>query len=387
MQPRLTVVQIFSTFAQFEADRFSHWAIDVRLRRNMQQAQTQLEAASEEFWVLHWHRQHQSELPSRHLAAYVQEVCYWAAHRIAASPSEVLELPDRFQIAIATLPKVLQTYRAEQGASLKTYARLSFRNTIRDRLRHQQESSRRTDWGLLRKVSQKCLIEALQVGGLSEDAIARYRLAWTSFKRLYQPTTTATRQLAAPDAETWQAIANFYSRQRSEAIDPAAIEGWLKVCAKQIRAYLSPPITSLNLQKFEDGSGEMQDDLPDQADPPMESLITQEEWRSRQEQKTQIQQVLKTTLETLDPQMQTLLKLYYQQALTQQQIAQQLDIKQYTVSRRLSSAKEMLLKAIARWSQTTLHISLTSPAVQQMSLVLEDWLQSHYQAVPWQEKR
>nr|WP_228035137.1 sigma-70 family RNA polymerase sigma factor [Oculatella sp. LEGE 06141] len=347
----------------------------------MQQSETEL-GESEEFWVLHWHRQHQSELPSRHLAAYVQEVCYWAARRIAANPGDAFGLPDRFQIAIATLPKVLQGYRAEQGASLRTYALLSFSNTIRDRLRHQQESSRRTDWGLLRKVSQKCLTEALQAAGLDEDAIARCRLAWAGFKRLYLPNTTATRQLAAPDAQTWKAIADFYSRQRSDAIDPATIEGWLKVCAKQIRAYLSPPITSLNLQKFEDGLGETQDDLPDQADPPMESLIAQEELRARQEQKMQINRVLKTALETLDPQMQTLLKLYYQRALTQQQIAHQLDIKQYTVSRRLSSAKEILLKAIVRWSQTTLHISLTSPTVQQMSLVLEEWLQT----IPWQEE-
>ncbi|NJO53383.1 MAG: hypothetical protein HC840_32720 [Leptolyngbyaceae cyanobacterium RM2_2_4] len=74
----------------------------------------------------------------------------------------------------------------------------------------------------------------------------------------------------------------------------------------------------------------------------------------------------------------TLLALYYGQQLTQQQIAQQLEIKQYTVSRRLSSTKEILLKAIAQWSQETLHISLTSPAVQQMSLVLEEWLQVQY---------
>jgi transcriptional regulator with XRE-family HTH domain len=80
-------------------------------------------------------------------------------------------------------------------------------------------------------------------------------------------------------------------------------------------------------------------------------------------------------LEALDPQTQTLLDLYYQQGLTQQQIAAQLEIKQYTVSRRLSSAQETLLRSLARWSQETMHITLTSPVVKQMSIVLEEWLE------------
>ncbi len=383
MQPRLTPTQIFSTFAQFEPNRFSRWVVNGELRRNVQRVETEIQADSEDFWVLHWHQQsqHQNQLAIGHLAAYVQEPCYWAAYRITTRPGDC-ELPDRFQMAIATLPKVLEGYRPDQGASLKTYALLSFSNTIRDRLRHQQESNRRTDWGLLRKVSQKCLTEALTAAGLPEETISRYRLVWTGFKRFYQPSTTATRQLATPDAQTWTTIAEFYRQQRSETVEPAVIESWLKVCARQIRAYLSPPVTSLNLQKFEDGAGELQDDLPDQADSPMESLISQEEVQSRQVQKMQVKEVLATALETLDPQVQTLLRLYYQQMLTQQQIALQLEMKQYTVSRRLSSAKEALLKALARWSQTTLHISLTSPAMQQMSLVLEEWLQTHYQEEP-----
>lgn len=386
MQPRSTLVQIFSTFAQFEADCFSYWATSIRLRRSIQRVKTKVEEESEEFWVLHWHQhwQHQSQLPQdlpgdvsyEHLAAYVQEVCYWSAYRVTTRPRHD-GLADCFQMAIVTLPKVLKGYRAEQGASLKTYAFLSFSNTIRDRLRHQQECSCRTDWGLLRKVSQKCLTESLKAAGLTNEMIDRYRLAWIGFKRFYLPNTTALRQLAAPDAETWRAIADFYNCQQLATVDPTTIEDWLRGCVKTIRAYLSPPITSLNVQKFEDGTGDVQDDLPDLTDAPLEVLISQEELRSRQEQKAQIEQILMTALETLDPEHQMLLKLYYQRGMTQQQIAQQLDMKQYTISRRLSKVKETLLKAIAHWSQTTLHISLTSPAVQQMSLVLEEWLQAH----------
>jgi DNA-binding transcriptional regulator LsrR (DeoR family) len=73
--------------------------------------------------------------------------------------------------------------------------------------------------------------------------------------------------------------------------------------------------------------------------------------------------------------MRQIVEQYYREGLTQQEIATQLDVKQYTVSRRLSSAKEALLLALAQWSQEHLHTALTSPAVKAMSIVLEEWLQ------------
>ena len=70
--------------------------------------------------------------------------------------------------------------------------------------------------------------------------------------------------------------------------------------------------------------------------------------------------------------------MYYTQQLNQQQIAQQLEIQQYTVSRRLSKARQSLLLALAQWSQNTLHISLTSDVLKDTSAVLEEWLKTHY---------
>lgn len=36
MRPRQTIIEMFSTFMQFEADCFSGWACDLKLRRSMQ---------------------------------------------------------------------------------------------------------------------------------------------------------------------------------------------------------------------------------------------------------------------------------------------------------------------------------------------------------------
>ncbi|NJL19847.1 MAG: hypothetical protein HC895_01910 [Leptolyngbyaceae cyanobacterium SM1_3_5] len=110
MQLRQRMIEIFSTFAQFVNDRFGGWAIDSRLQRSMQQAiaQTKLEAthSGEAFWSLHWYRLYQSQQSDfavGHLAAYLQETCYWAAHRMSAN--ELEQLPDYFQLAIARCPK------------------------------------------------------------------------------------------------------------------------------------------------------------------------------------------------------------------------------------------------------------------------------------------
>jgi len=53
-------------------------------------------------------------------------------------------------------------------------------------------------------------------------------------------------------------------------------------------------------------------------------------------------------------------------------------MKQYTVSRRLTKSRETLLQALAQWSQQTLHISLTSNVLKNISAVLDELLQNYY---------
>lgn len=78
----------------------------------------------------------------------------------------------------------------------------------------------------------------------------------------------------------------------------------------------------------------------------------------------------------MKPDLRHLLHLYYQESLTQQQIAQTLQTKQYTVSRRLTKARETLLKTLVQWSQTMANAPLTADTLQQISLLLEEWLKS-----------
>lgn len=404
MQPRRTVTAMFSTFVGFEGDCFQRWLTEPALRRNLRRHNieelddsavddssmkaTQAARPTYEFWVLHWHRLWGSNpalaaqrLALGHLTAFLQETCYWTAQRTARQLQGVqYGVADCFQLAIAAVPNLLKGYSPAQGASLATYARLCFGNTLRDRLRQQQEVTSRSDWGLLRKASQKQITEALQGAGLSPEQITGHRLAWMAYKACWAGATAATRQLTAPDRATWEAIATFCNSQRaveSPPVTTATVEQWLKAAAQALRRLLHPTVGSLNVPKFEEG-GEWQDDLPAAGDTPWGQLIHQEEVQERQRQRALVGERLRGAIAALPEADQQLLRLYYDRRSTQQQIAEQLQIKQYTVSRRLSRVREALLLDLAHWSQETLHISITSPVLKQMGLVLEEWLQQTF---------
>ncbi|MBD2080766.1 sigma-70 family RNA polymerase sigma factor [Leptolyngbya sp. FACHB-17] len=388
MQPRQSIIDLFSTFVQFKADSFGGWATDARLRRSIQtHLSERSEPHADTFWVVYWQKVWQQHPDKKtalgHLSAYLQEACYWSAYKTMPYLSQSrYRLSDCFQVAIAEVPRILKARDPDYPGSLKTYASQAFSNSIRDFLRQSREIDLCSDWGLLLKVSRKRLVESLQNAGLNTDDIDRWILAWSCFESVYLPTKSPKlRQLPAPNRETWDAIASCYNQQRHQLRSPGdeasadVIQKWLTACVNRVRSYLYPAVSSLNAPKLGEDTKEFQDDI---VDPDQESLLTdlisQEDLEERQAQRSQLNQVLEAAIAKLDPASQELLQLYYQQNLTQQEIAKQLGIQQYAVSRKLSKAREALLSALLRWSQDTLHIAPTSDVGKQISAVLEEWL-------------
>ncbi|MGH2412361.1 MAG: sigma-70 family RNA polymerase sigma factor [Microcystaceae cyanobacterium] len=402
MRPRQELIELFSTFMQFEADDFKNWAIDIRLRRSMGQCLEQftqhpparISAAptSEVFWSLYWHQCWQTSsnlLAEQHLSAYLQEPCYWAAWQTARRFQTIqFNLPDYFQMAIAQVNTVLKRFNPHRSASLRAYANLTFPSLLRDILRQRQEADLCTNWGLLRKVSKKRFLEALQHAGLPADKIAQYRLGWMCFQSQYVEAQPDSPQLPEINYQFWEAVAHLYNTQRTSQLlsldwecSPETIERWLSQCALWVRAYLYPPVESLNVPKSGLESGEVQDDVPDSR---TESLLMEmsdrEAQQERQIQQSQIHSVLVAALEQLDPQSQALLKLYYRDGQTQQQMMEQLQMSQATVSRRLTKAREGLLTVLVKWSQQTLNSTPMSNRIKDMSAALEEWLSVYYDA-------
>ncbi|NEZ55127.1 sigma-70 family RNA polymerase sigma factor [Adonisia turfae] len=392
MRPRTDILAIFSTFIQFEGDRFDAWVSEPRLARNMQQQLLQNRPLehSEKDWVLYWYRlREENPDATKHLWAYLQEPCYWAADHVTRRfPMVQCSLADGFQIAIAHVDRILNGYNPDYSSNLRAYARTAFGNCLRDQLRQQQAINISSDWGLLRRLSQTQLKNSLQSAGyIHLDPLI---LIWKCFKDVCIPEPgRLVRGLQPPNKEQLQAISARYNQLRYNLIPNSnGVDISIDVGTKELlreltqlaaiaRSYLTPSITSLNQPQYDD-SGEEQLDALQTHDTPMTELLATEDYKEQQLRAQQIGAILKNEVANLDAPSQTLLTLYYQQALTQNDIANQLDIKQYQVSRKLSRIRQRLLLSVTTWSQETLHIPNEATVLASVSEVIHEWLQRHY---------
>jgi RNA polymerase sigma factor (sigma-70 family) len=402
MKARQGLVEIFSSFLQLQTDTSQGWVTDPRLRRSMER---QLEPSPDRpdrettpnLWAIYWHRIWQRaltteaptsptlKLPEGHLAAYLQEVCFWTAKKLHFNFASQQSIADLFQSAIANLPKVLSSFNPQYSSNLKGYAEFTFSNLMKDALRRGQEVNICTDWALLHKVSQKRLVESLQLAGLNADTIAAYLLAWRAFRELATPEDAkALRRLPKPSPDTWQAIATFYQAQKTAHLGaqaPAgsaeAMEKWMLTAAKAVRTAQFPTVVSANVPKPGQETGELLDSLAGTDDSLMTELLVEEEQAERTGQMQALANRLQEAIGALEPQMQRLVMAYYGEELTQQQLAERLGMKQYTVSRRLTTVRGKLLQVLAQWSQDCLHVVLTSDVLDTMNATLEDWLKQN----------
>lgn len=396
MHSRQGITELFTTFLQLDADKVIGWATDARLRRNLLNTQACLSDPenSENFWVSYWYKlwQKQAGLAGGHLSAYLQEVCYWAVNKTVTNfSSGQYTLSDCFQMVITKTDKVLKGFKPDMGFNIKNYAGAIFSSELKEMLSQQNEINICTNWRLLRRLNQKRLIESLQNAGLNGDTIERYVLAWKCYSTLHAPQQpTGTRKLARPSNEIWNAIATLYNSQRhTQLTQPGAecngetIEKWLVISAKAARAYFYPNVTSLNAPTGNDDSGgEFQDILPQlRQESLLTEIVAQEELLERQSQQSQISSAISRALNELDAEGQNIIKLYYSNGLTQQQIAKELGVKQYTVSRRLSKCKDTLVLKLATWIEESLHISLNSSVLNYISNILDDLLTVHYSRI------
>jgi RNA polymerase sigma factor (sigma-70 family) len=395
MHPRSGLINLFSTFWQFDADSSGRWVADRRLRRNMESALEQVkQPTSESFWMLHWYKQWRAQVhPSAiaHLTAYVQETCYWVAYQLKDGSPTQQSVEDLFQTAIAQVEKVIGGFNPDLSASLKSYADYRFTSVLQTALRQQKEVSFYSDWYLLCAVSKKRLVESLQQLGESLITIQAYVLAWRCFQEYYVPQAVKKAgKLVPPSDEIWQAIATAYNAERigqlganSRVLKAVTLEKQLLYCAQAIRAYQLPKIISADTPNSdEDECGCLDHYVSDEAQTGIAELVAEEEAARRSGQRSQIINVLQTAIAELDESGRSLLQLYYQQRLTQQEIAQNMGIQQYAVSRQLARVRKKLLLALADWSQQTLHIQLTSIGLGDMGDVLEEWLRLYYHAEP-----
>ncbi len=395
MKSRQTLLETFSSFMQFEDGNYIGWVMAPELKRSMEAQLSQVDRTtiSSHFWALFWHGewQHKSDpLAVEHLTAYLQETCYGAALRFRSQFSQgQFGLADCFQLAIAKTPQVLAGFDPSRGYHLSTYAATAYSTIIKEQLRQSKEIDFCSDWALLRKISRKQLTEAIEQAGFVSPKTNMYLLAWRCFNALYiPPHPTANRALKEPDRETWTAIVNLYNTERNQQpYGPGAVatvsemQDWLNCCASWARSYLNPAQISIHMPLGEPESQELGEVLPQlQSTSELDNLLKQEAEGQRTVQQQAVYAVLAEEIATLDPTRQQLLKLYYGEGRTQQQIAAQGQLKQFQISRYLSRARKKFIQALIQWSQEHLHISITPDIVNTISDDLEVWLRTFYQS-------
>jgi RNA polymerase sigma factor (sigma-70 family) len=390
MNPRTSILDLFSTFAYLEGDNFRRWATDARLRRSIQSCIAAQADRSEGLWSIYWFQQWQSQdspLAETHLFAYLQEPCYWVSQQMARRvQTSQYTLADYFQIANTDVRRVLNGFAVDRGSSLKSYASLVLTNALKDTLRQRQTVDICSDWALLRKWSKKRVREVLDRVGVVEPEASQYQLAWFCFKTLYTPNDSGGDRSATPTPALWQEIADFYNAQRQSqlavpgaTISPTQIEGRLTKLGRWLRDYLYPTVNSLNRPKLGDEAGEFQDDLSDDAGLTLlDVAIEREEITHRTAQQSQLKTILTQAVADLAPELQEILQLFYQQGLSQQELASHLKLSQPTVSRRLKKAEESLLQALLVWIESQLNQFPDPNVLKSISTTLREWLIVHY---------
>ncbi len=394
MRPRSTITEMFSTFVHFDNDSDAKWMTDSKLRRSIENCleKSPESPASDNFWSLYWYkilRDNAGILAFMHLSAYLQEPCYWSAKNILKIYNNPqYQLADYFQMGIASVQKIFNGFKPEKNDNLKAYAAMAFPSLLKEILRQRRDADICTNWSLLRKVTKKRFVEALIHAGLVPEEIARYKLVWKCFRKLYvQKHTGGTQRLPEPDRQMWSEIAHLYNRSRqSELLSPGAelngetAERWLNNTAVWLRSYLYPAIDSLDVPKPGGDSGG-NCDLPElRSESLMTQMIAEENIRERQHQKAQVHDILLTALEKLSPEQQEILRFYYVHNMTQSEIAQKVDKKQVWVSRQLTKAREFLLLELTKWvqesekNQSGVNISSNLNQLKDGSVALEEWL-------------
>ncbi len=423
MNPRKNLVAQFSSFALLDDDRFQQWIPDRHLERSMtqqlQQTRTAGAASSPEeqdnFWALYWYqewKQQGSRRSQLHLLAYLQETCFWVAKTLGGRfagplPQSTLTLADYFQMALAEVEPLLQQFDPVKSSQFQSYARIVLACRVKGLLRQQKAADFCSAWGLLRKTSKKRILASLQTAGLTPVEIDRVRLLWDCFQSLYvQNRPGGVDKLPQPDRALWEAIAQRYNqeleRRLAQQTDPPLTpsppplssllsrpltakqaEEQLSQLATQVRAYLNPPVQSLNQLKYGSDGVEIQDGLADlEGDSLLDQMIQSEEQQQRSQLHQKLQQVLFAAMATMPSSAQQLLQLHYSQGLTQQEIMGHLQVSQPTVCRRLKATKQKLLEALVQWLAQDLNKFPDPEQLMGMAQLLEEWLQVSFPQSP-----
>lgn len=387
MKKREDIVQKFSTFLSF-GDSNSRlkttWQVDFELERQMKRLTQSAPEAKAEFWARYFLKTLRgvdnegdtvirrpgelkeelfvslpqeiavsSSKAGRHLSAYLQEACLWAAQKSYQNfifLRHKYPLEEYFQIAnsITNPPtKLLRTFDFNHPkTNLEGYARTAILRFIGNNIYQQDIEAKRgkfSDYGLLKDLTLKELKEALLSQGINQSKIESYCLAWQCFDEIFQPNQSQGGcRLHPPNQKDLQQIASYYNQQCNSLNLPVTptsgkkIQEILSTCIQAAREHRTRRF--LPLEDYENLSG---------------SIPTLWETVMQNEELEKVQEIVAKLFYAMPESSQTMVKLWQGLNLTQTEIAtilkhQYPDLqKQYQVARQLGRLNRNLLIDLA----------------------------------------
>jgi len=364
------------------------WQIDTRLKHNIVKLLENIpdeESLANKLLVSLRQRENVNKLAQDHLIAYLQESCYWAAqkvHKRLGCLTVSLKWGDYFQLSnlyVADPQKLLKSYQVDLGSKIRNYAQNRLEDKIADSAYAQQNWIRASDWGLLRKISQRRRKELLSLWGLSPEKLNQYLLAWNCFEQIYTPTKEKKPgKLNAPTEQKFLQILELYvslANNYNPPLPTITLEQLKKIldgCISAARKYVNPEVISPP-DYF---------DLSSERDNNYSSLEAQED----ELQRVTLIQSLTKAIASQAPELQLIWKLWKGLGLTQQEIVAVMGVnypgyvsKQDQISRKLEKMRKQLLEHLVREYMALSKIN--SEIITRLKAALDQYLAQYYQDI------
>ncbi|WP_413167606.1 hypothetical protein ACL6C3_13110 [Capilliphycus salinus ALCB114379] len=427
MNKREDIVQKFSTFLSF-GDRQFTWQPDPKLEQQMKRLVQSDPEAKEEFWARYFLKRLREVSPpetdteteylgiykenhhtcspvltrdqtleistliaTRHLSAYLQEACFWAAQKSFYKYKFLRHkypLEEYLQIAssFANLPgKLLKNFDLERSESkMIAYAKTAIFRFVRNKIYRQNRESKIEkfgNYGLLKNLSFKELNLALSSQGFEPLEIDLYGLAWQSFNKFYQSHKRVENQNLPDDQyrEDLKQITEDCNQRLNQqtsidlsriVVNEDKIQEMLTICIKAARNYRTKQFCPL----------EECNKISDPTLTPLDIAVQEEE-------RQQVQLLVSKLFTAIPEAGQIMLILWQGLNLTQSEIATVMKSKypelqkQYQVARHLAKHKKNILKNfIGEWNQDNPNHSINSEQdLERIQDALDDCFQHHCQ--------
>ncbi|MBW4510706.1 MAG: sigma-70 family RNA polymerase sigma factor [Scytonematopsis contorta HA4267-MV1] len=416
MTKREGIIQKFSTFASFtKANSIVSilWQVDVELERHIKKIKQSDPEAKEKFWAIYFLRstlnapqikENQSFLnksiyqnnesensqynfkAERHLFAYLQESCLWAAYKVHKKFSSIrykYPLEECFQIACmgANPPSnLLKNFNLNFSSSIDSYAKTALVHFIQNTIYSQDievKTKKYSDYGLLKDLTKIELKTALMSQGIAQQEIDLYCIVWKCFDEVYSSKKCqSNRSLKSPNQEQIKQICSCYNLRLQKlniSVIPASeeqIQQILSTCIQAAREYRTKYF--LPLDKYED--------LPNSQPNNLDNLVQEETWE-------QVLSVLSQIFINLPEAVQVMFKLSKGLNLTQSEVADVLkdkysDLqKQYQVARQLAKHNRNILgDFLMQWQLVEPDVPINDEKdIENIKLALDECLENYCQ--------